>query len=515
MEIELKFLLQKNDTELFRQFMVNPAFNAQEKSQLTLTNAYYDTPDCALRNFDIGLRTRGSAYAEGQGWTEQTVKLAGKDIGGLHQRPEFTTRLSDDPTLKCFADLQKFDQNIWPQDFNVEEIQRKLIKQFETRFERQIWHVTMPTGTVIEVVLDIGAVSAAEQQTPICEVELELVSGQVLDLFTLAQFIAAKTPLRLGSMSKAARGYHLVHGKKLKSFNLEAIQLPSDSNTEDALISMVSDTLKYIQHHEIVFFEQKSLKALRRIIDGFSKMIHILQLFNDVFPAPSFDQLARGFKNARKALSWVDIFYQFKQLNNRHSPYRNKIEDSETLTALLAKQLKHEKQMSEAVGLFQSKEYNVLVLQLIYWVNHRTWRNELPLADIEALSLPMHRLSSQWLDSAWQKLRPQLLEMKDISQSSYIEKLYWPLATELLTGLCVGSLYDNEDWRGFRNPLVDLLIGCEELMLLNSLEKLVEQHLEAEPKLACHKSWIANKQESLMMALNASTKNCSKLRPYW
>jgi triphosphatase len=515
MEIELKFLLQDDDVPLFKTLICNPLFAAKAQPTLSLNNAYYDTPNNDLRRFDFGLRTRSSRLENGTGWSEQTIKLAGQDIGGLHQRPEYTEKLNDEPESNCFADLTQFSSEIWPNEFDASALQLKLVKQFETRFSRDVWHVSMPSGTIIECVLDQGDVNIEENSTAICEIELEFVSGNVDDLFVLAQFFIANLPLRLGTLSKAARGYHLVNKTELKSKNLEAVKLDANTNVESAMTTMLNGALKYVQHHETIFIEQTSLKALRRIIDGLSQVIHILQLFSRSIPDPSLEQLAKGFKMCRKNLSWVDIFYQFKQLTNRHSPYRKKIEDSELLNELLTKQLDHEAQMKEARAFFTSSEYNNLILQLIRWLVHKEWRASLSLSQLSDINLPVRTLSADWLNSAWDKLKPQLLELKDVNQSSYIEKLYWPLASELLTGLCIGNLYEQEEWLSFRNPLVDLLIGCEELMLLNTLEKLVDEHAETMPKLSAHKSWINSKQQSLLIALSASINNCYKLKPYW
>lgn len=515
MEIELKFLLGPQHIDRFKQLILNELFDIESKNSLFLTNAYFDTQSSELRRYDIGLRTRGSAFSDGTGWSEQTIKLAGQDIGGLHQRPEHTVRLSDSSTTTVFADLTKFSDVSWPAGFDPASIQPHLIKLFETSFNRDIWHVTMPTGTVIEMVLDQGNISANDASCEICEIEFELVSGSVTDIFNLAHWVASYLPIRLGTLSKAARGYMLVNDKPLKSYNLEAIPLSVNDNVETGLVRMLSGAISYIQHHETIFIEQNSLKALRRVIDGVSQLIHVFQLFSDILPNQTYDQLVRGFKNIRKSLSWVDIFYQFKQLTNRHSPYRKKIENSESLSLLLQQQLEHEKQMNDAVALFQSKQYNVLMLQLVEWLSRKQWRNDMSLQQIDRLSLSMQSTSAEWLDNAWSKLKPVLLDMQDVSQSSYIEKLYWPLATELLTGICVGNLYQQDDWLNFRNPLVDLLIGCEELMLLNSLAKLVDDNVANDETLESHLSWLDSKQQSLMMALSASTKNCSKLRPYW
>lgn len=64
----------------------------------------------------------------------------------------------------------------------------------------------------IEIALDQGEVKAGEFAEPICELELELLSGDTRAVLKLANQLVSQTGLRQGSLSKAARGYHLAQG---------------------------------------------------------------------------------------------------------------------------------------------------------------------------------------------------------------------------------------------------------------------------------------------------------------
>lgn len=57
-----------------------------------------------------------------------------------------------------------------------------------------------------------GEVKAGEFAEPICELELELLSGDTRAVLKLANQLVSQTGLRRGSLSKAARGYHLAQG---------------------------------------------------------------------------------------------------------------------------------------------------------------------------------------------------------------------------------------------------------------------------------------------------------------
>ncbi len=64
----------------------------------------------------------------------------------------------------------------------------------------------------IEVAFDEGTLIAGERTEAVCEVELELKSGEVGALYELALSLLEPGPLRLGSESKAERGYNLSSG---------------------------------------------------------------------------------------------------------------------------------------------------------------------------------------------------------------------------------------------------------------------------------------------------------------
>jgi len=59
---------------------------------------------------------------------------------------------------------------------------------FETHFWRDAWTLPVAGGGSIEVALDQGKVNGGGCSQPICEVELELKSGQPTALYDLALY---------------------------------------------------------------------------------------------------------------------------------------------------------------------------------------------------------------------------------------------------------------------------------------------------------------------------------------
>jgi inorganic triphosphatase YgiF len=75
---------------------------------------------------------------------------------------------------------------------------------------RETWLLQLGRSQ-IECAIDRGIVAADGRRAPICEVELELKSGQPARLFQLAHRLNTIVPLRIEPASKAARGYDLTN----------------------------------------------------------------------------------------------------------------------------------------------------------------------------------------------------------------------------------------------------------------------------------------------------------------
>ena len=178
-ELELKLVIDpaQRDNALAVCRDIAAKFQKQADYQkLNLENAYYDTSDLRLRQFDMGLRIRRSADQ-----LEQTIKLAGRVLGGMHERPEYNV-----PTVEMAPDLTLFDADIWPDDFPVYDVQRDLQQLFVTDFTRH--RFLLPSGDgYIECVLDLGQIEANGETEPLAEIELELQGGEITDVYKLGQ----------------------------------------------------------------------------------------------------------------------------------------------------------------------------------------------------------------------------------------------------------------------------------------------------------------------------------------
>lgn len=186
-EIELKFLCEAADVEA----LMAAAPPGDDRS-IALAAIYFDTPERRLRDLGAGLRIREEP--EGR---RQTLKT-GKGL----RRQEYEIALERDGLDASHAPLR---------DLLGREHVARLEPLFAVRVQRRLRAVAWD-GAQIELALDEGEIIAGGRKTRLCEVELELKSGEPAALFALARRLFEAAPLYLSFESKADRGFALVEG---------------------------------------------------------------------------------------------------------------------------------------------------------------------------------------------------------------------------------------------------------------------------------------------------------------
>lgn len=270
-EIELKFIVNPDGVGTLQNHL--NTLSTEHIPASPLLNIYYETPDNWLRQHDMGLRIRGN-----NGHYEMTIKTGGRVIGGLHQRPEYNIELSQ-PEL----DLARFPADVWPQGEMPAGLAEQVQPLFSTDFQREKWLVNVGASR-IEIALDCGEIKAGEWQEPIGELELELLSGDTQDILKLARQLVNLEVLRQGSLSKAARGYHLAQGNAERPLKpLTILSVPRKASVEQAFEAALENALSRWQYHEELWVRgNKAAKA--GVIEAIALIRHTLTLFGGIVP---------------------------------------------------------------------------------------------------------------------------------------------------------------------------------------------------------------------------------------
>ncbi|KLQ39205.1 hypothetical protein ABR32_13130 [Enterobacter cloacae subsp. dissolvens] len=295
-EIELKFIVEKDSVDALRQHL--QTLSGEHHEPVQLLNIYYETPDNWLRRHGMGLRIRGA-----NGRYEMTMKIAGRVVGGLHQRPEYNIDINQ-PELE----LERFPAEVWPNGELPSTLATEVQPLFSTDFWREKWLVTEGKSR-IEIALDLGEVKAGEYQEPICELELELLEGETNDVLKLARKLVSQSGLRQGSLSKAARGYHLAAGNAPRVLKeTPVLRVAPKASVEQGMEAALELALSQWQYHEELWVRNvKNAKA--HVLAAIGLVRHTLTLFGGIVPRKASAHL-RDLLTQTEALMLSDVSAQ-------------------------------------------------------------------------------------------------------------------------------------------------------------------------------------------------------------
>lgn len=198
-ETELKLGIAPESVDIL---LRHPLLQRKPKQQ-HLYNTYFDTDDLALTRQKVAVRERRIGEQ-----TLLTVKTAGQSLNGLSQRLEW-----EGPTTPGAFDFKALVDDLALAE-SLSRDASQLVPVFTTDFERLAWRVAVE-DSLVEVALDRGSIRVRrhdrEASMPICELELELKSGDPAALSLLATQLQTQLALKPLDESKAARGYALFH----------------------------------------------------------------------------------------------------------------------------------------------------------------------------------------------------------------------------------------------------------------------------------------------------------------
>lgn len=227
-EIELKFIIKHEEQIALIHYLNQQAYSVC--APVNLTNVYFETKHFQLRRCNMAMRVRsnGKQY-------QLTVKAAGANLAGLHQHAEYNVELK-----KAEPDIALLPATIWPADIDVAKLQQQLQPLFTTAYLRRCW-LFKTDRSEIEVALDYGSITTETQSVPILELELELKKGEISDIFSVAETLIACADMRLGRLSKAARGYALV--EQQHDTVLTAWHKPTDVDSRAFTLAKIGETI--------------------------------------------------------------------------------------------------------------------------------------------------------------------------------------------------------------------------------------------------------------------------------
>jgi triphosphatase len=278
METELKLLVARDDLErvLGAQAVKRCAQGRAQASELT--SIYYDTPRLDLHSERLALRLRRVCATSGERWL-QGLKGGAASTAGLTEREEYEW-----PVAGRRLDPSLLDATPYGPVFAKRGVREALRPVFTTRFKRTAQRLALAEGARAELCTDLGEIRAANRSSQICEVEIELESGgpnRPMALFAFAAELLREVPFRLGTLSKAERGYALYRNTPPRPSKAPPVALSPDMSRAEVLQTVARACLAQIHANEEGLLAGRDPEFLHQLRVGFRRLRVALAMPDD------------------------------------------------------------------------------------------------------------------------------------------------------------------------------------------------------------------------------------------
>lgn len=500
MEIELKLATVSGAKDTFIE-QVLPRLDVQSSDiGQMLKNTYYDTEDGLLNERKMGFRIRCVGEH-----IEQTIKVKGQVIGGLHQRPEYNVVLR-----APIPELTLFPSDIWASDLQPHELNSRLIKWFTTDFRRDSYLIQMPTG-LVELAFDDGVVqgkSGDKSDTrELCEIELELIEGKVNAIYDLAAILNEHLGVRLANQSKAQRGYLLATGKrpKIRPF-ADTLKLSAKTVAEDAFVKAIESCLKHWDHHAFAYIETQKLRALTEIAESLRYALQAVSLFLPILPCDELAELQKDLLSLLSKWRWQSDLIHVRKLKAKTGIFCKKIPDDDTLMSYLMGRREGVLNHANPVKLLHSSTMNRVTLSCSRLIQLKPWRQQ-----HNGNHTSLRSLARGWMGQSWNTMVQALDQKNEMTAHDY--RLLGPLLSQsLVNGYLLGALF-GKGREDFRASWVDIKAGIDDLNTLEFLQRiLAEVGMSQDPE---WRAWVDMKTQATVRALELCRQQALLVEPYW
>src|SRR6266436_382015 len=274
-EIELKLLAPQGTLERLREMPVIVQHARNRGAVRRLETVYYDTPERLLFRQGMSLRVRrcGKHFI-------QTLKLPPNSGQPL------TRRQWEAPVDGVTPDLARL-----PADEVGDPVTTltndALVPVFATKVRRHARQLDLPDATV-EIAFDEGTIGAGARQQVLSEIELELKSGNPGVLFDLGTQLLDAAPLKVGTRSKAERGYALAFDVVQPAAKAEPFGITAEHAVDDVITLLVGSCWHHLLKNHAVVLEGSDAEGVHQMRVALRRLRTICALFRRDIPSPAF-----------------------------------------------------------------------------------------------------------------------------------------------------------------------------------------------------------------------------------
>ena len=288
-----------------------------------------------------------------------------------------------------------------------------IIPRCETRFKRRTALIETPSS-VFEIALDSGHFLATGRDWPLNELEIELKSGDWIEMLDLAKELVIQAELRLEMVSKSERCLILA-GLRPKARKTATSLAHRGMTLDSVMVLILAEGLRHFADHIQPFRDEADPRAVHQMRVALRRLRAALKIFARTFPQASFAQYAARARDLANGLALARECDAFRELAFGHPfAHPDAPEDAKNLEASLARL--REKAYADAAELIDSAAANLFVIEFQSYVAKRGWRSEIVDEQLPSLIEPATNFAESTLDRLLKKAKNRgkaLLERSD------------------------------------------------------------------------------------------------------
>jgi inorganic triphosphatase YgiF len=292
-EAELKFRAPARKLTALANSRI-PGGKVGERSDSELVSTYFDTGKQKLKRHGLSLRVRRNG--------KQHIQTVKSENNAQFGRDEWETEIKDGA-----PDLGKADST------PLGQFSRKLRRKLKPIFTTSVHRTTLSVRTKqseIELAIDRGNIVAGHRSVPIDELELELKSGRLSDLFRVAKAIERTSGAELDLRSKAQRGYDLADGKLHEVVFAKRIEFANDMAAGRAFQAIARATVRHFSENADAVRNGDS-EGIHQMRVGLRRLRAATSLFSTLLTAAGTEKIKSELKwltNELAPAREIDVF---------------------------------------------------------------------------------------------------------------------------------------------------------------------------------------------------------------
>ena len=389
-EVELKLLAPQGTLEKLREAPVIVQHARNRGAFHRLETVYYDTPERLLFQHGMSLRVRRS----GKHFI-QTLKLL-PNIGQPLTRRQWEA--SVDGVTPDLARLPA-DEVGGPMTTLTNDA---LVPVFATKVRRHARQLDLPDASV-EIVFDEGTIEAGARQEVLSEIELELKSGNAGVLFDLGTQLLDAAPLKVGTRSKAERGYALAFDVVQPAAKAEPVGISAEHVVDDVIAQLVGACWHHLLKNHTVAEQGVDPEGVHQMRIALRRLRTICALFRRDIPSPAFQAVNSEARWLMQQLGPARDWDVFAETTIARLVTAAPDVDLVGLREAVEQQRKSSYAALQTV--LADTRCSRFLLSLGHMVERRGWRNEIDSEALAVLSQPMPTLADKILTRLHRKAR--------------------------------------------------------------------------------------------------------------